>query len=190
MKALQITLLSTIMLVACGAIEHWPQVPLVHSLEGSRGSGVVIADGWLLTVAHVLPVTGLDDDHAMVQRVHLHPHLDLALVKIEGLKGKVEIATELPKFGDELRTIGHHEGQVKLMTSGHQGKVPGHMSCEVMPGCSGGPVLNARGELVGIVATVWIYRLPFGGSLPISHMAGYTPIDADTRAWILSIVNL
>ena len=150
---------------------------------------MIIGRTWALTAKHVLPVVEADKI-GQVLKVIAHPTLDLALVQIAELKGTVKFARRMPRFGDKLNAIGWHLGAEKLWTEGRAGRF-GKMSCEVMPGCSGGAVFNDQNELVGIIKNVYMQavidrmmgrRTQFGTHVP--HMAGYTPITKDVRTWI------
>ena len=154
-------------------------------LEGpmGSGSGVVIADGWILTAAHVLPVFTADGNP--VGEAIEHPFLDLALIPCEAAVGTgLRMADVLPELHDPLRSYGWWLAVQYQMVEGFQGAAPGESSAPVIHGCSGGAVTNERGELVGIIATVSYARTQMGDGYAITHMAGYTPIDEDVRGWI------
>ena len=153
-----------------------------------KGSFVIVAPGWGITAKHVanpLQAKGI----GKVLRVIKHPKLDLALVHVAELKGSVKFSISMPKFGQKLHAVGFHMGHTKLWTDGRAGRL-GIMSCQVMPGCSGGAVVW-RGRLVGIIRNVYTVNVrdrlmglkgPFVTYVP--HMAGYTPLTKDVVKWI------
>lgn len=149
-----------------------------------RGSGVVVEDGWILTAAHVLPVktaNGMPCGGAIK-----HPTMDLALVPCPEAKAYgLRLAQRMPSVYDRLYAYGWHQGLHLLRTEGYQGHLTGSVSTPIINGCSGGAIVNDRGELIGILRTV-AYRLTATGkdAYAIVHMAGYTVIDEDVLDWI------
>jgi len=167
-----------------------PQHPAVVLLEmpgGGRGSGVVIAPGWLLTCAHCgsaekaggLPVTAL----------HVAPggNVDMALMRVPGLKALhyVPLAYRPAELHDPISTYGYHLGKQFLRTDGYQGLQVEEMSAPIIHGCSGGAVVNKAGELLGVIT--WVkYTGTWSGAdgVPLPHMSGYTPLTDELRTWI------
>ena len=49
------------------------------------------------------------------------------------------------------------------------------MTCQVTPGCSGGAVLNANGELVGIISSLVFITNGFV-RIPLTHISFYVPL--------------
>jgi len=155
---------------------------LLQNAQGGRSSGVVIKDDWVLTVAHAgeAPVAS--------ERIE-HPELDLSLLHIKGAVGSIEFGPEPGAF-DRLRAYGWHLGRNLLLTEGFQGRVIGDASTSVIDGCSGGALVNEKGQLIGILSTV-VYsgtRNRDDASV-VPHMAGYVPIDESVRNWIHSHIN-
>lgn len=158
-----------------------------------RGAGAGIiwdADGKIMTNYHVVAGTGgrpqihLNDDRRFATRlVAENPALDLALLEVEG--------KELPalpigdssrlRVGELVFAVGHPWGHKDVATAGivsGLGKVTGVRSgrsadyirsdVRLAPGNSGGPLLNARGEVIGVNSMI------FGGDLSVavpSHVA-------------------
>ena len=177
------TLAAVLLLPACATTWNHPNVLL---LKGSRGmsSGVVIADGWILTAGHVLPVAtagGLECGPAIP-----HPTLDLALIPCPGAKAYgLRPATKLPWTYDRVSAYGWHKGEYLMKTAGYQAKQRGWMSAASIHGCSGGAVVNARGELVGILVQVRMTDVQNGwGEYALPHIARYTVLNEAVRSWI------
>jgi hypothetical protein len=150
----------------------------------SLGSGVVIADGWILSAKHLLPIEtadGLPCGEPIV-----HPTLDLALIPCEGIKATgLEMATTGPWVYERLYAYGWHQGEQRMKTEGYQGHARGQMSAPVIFGCSGGAVINSNGELVGIIDHVDFENVTDGwGMYLVFHMSGYTVLDEAVRGWI------
>lgn len=168
-----------------------PTVVRLFGLKGGGGSGVVIADGWILTASHVLPIVKANSYPC--GKPILHPLLDLALIPCKGIEGSgLRISPRpLPLFAP-VNAYGWWLGVQLMRTDGYQAG-PGEMSAPVIHGCSGGAVVNACGELVGIIATVTYaattWHIGKDGQVhrhgyAMVHMAGYTPIDSDVLKWI------
>lgn len=176
---------------------YHPKVVLLSSIHRPNlGSGVVIADGWILTAAHNLPMTHADG--LTLGEAIQHPYLDIALIPCEGAKSNgLKIATELPRLHDPLRVYGYWLGRQLQRTDGYQSHIIGQMSTPVIPGCSGGAVVNAQGELVGIVKNIGfigVHDRRSGGydsarGVVVPQIAGYTLITSDVLGWISMNVN-
>src|SRR5262249_11328262 len=81
---------------------------------------------------------------------------DLALVKIEADTSRypvLTLATEAPKPGDRVFALGHPQETGGPVTQGVVGAIQQgaiQHAAAISHGSSGGPLLNARGEVVGI----------------------------------------
>ncbi len=170
---------------------------------GSQGAGTGIihsSDGEILTNHHVIAsrkgvasdvtVTLADGRNLPARVLRSNPQLDLALLKVD--------ARDLPalpladsagtRVGEWVFAIGHPWGERNVLTHGvlsargsrnaPDGK---HMipylrsDVQLAPGNSGGPLLNARGEVIGINAMIW------GGDMAIA-----IPSNTAT-AWLESV---
>ena len=154
-----------------------PKVPVIVS-GGAICSGVLIEQDVVVTAAHCVgrmhPIfvhfKGLEKINAKI--LVMSKGVDLALIQLESKPNlePVPILGEAEKNveGTVIATIGHPVGQANfkiqsilkseythVMSSGMISKVTddGFVSdMSVSPGNSGGPVLNIKGEIVGIVS--------------------------------------
>ena len=148
-----------------------PQAPRQAPKKRGMGSGFVIDDsGIILTNSHVvngadeIKVRLTDGREFVATDVKTDPRADVAIVRIKAPKdlkavplgdsGKMEV-------GDFVLAIGSPFGLETTVTSGiisAKGRVPGinkredylQTDAAINPGNSGGPLLNLRGEVIGI----------------------------------------
>ncbi len=145
------------------------------------GSGVIISgDGWVLTAAHLLDeVESISDIEIILQngdsyyceQVYISDELDIALVKIHSEKTDFASATlgssSDSKVGEDVLAVGHPLllGNPPTYTAGiisafrvadHDGNEYIQTDVAVNGGNSGGPLLNAKGEVIGIIS--WGYE--------------------------------
>jgi S1-C subfamily serine protease len=168
--------------------------------EQGTGSGSFInQDGYILTNNHVvanaekLTVTLADGSERDGKVVGVDPENDLAIVKIDP-KGKKLVTIPFGNshdllIGNKVLAIGNPFGLERTLTTGivsglgrpirvNQTYVIREMiqtDAAINPGNSGGPLLNTRGELIGI--NTMIYS-PSGGSVGIGFAV---PIDIARR---------
>jgi S1-C subfamily serine protease len=140
-----------------------------------RGTGVIVhEDGYILTNAHILRrggkgaagVRGHDYDCRIVAVDEMR---DLAILKVEA----GQLLTPIPfgrsstlLVGEPIVTIGNPFGVGLSVTTGVVAALNRDTKSDytffpnmiqtntaINPGCSGGPLLNARGEMIGINTT-------------------------------------
>jgi S1-C subfamily serine protease/tRNA A-37 threonylcarbamoyl transferase component Bud32 len=141
--------------------------------EGSGSAFCIHPDGWFLTNAHVAQgeITlvlnpSLEAEKSYAARVvRSDPELDLALLRVEGVKdlpaltlGSDEGLEELMEviafgypFGTELRAISVNRGNITALR--HKDGRLQRIQLDVVlnPGNSGGPVLDRAGKVIGVV---------------------------------------
>ena len=144
------------------------------------GSGVVINDsGDILTSLHVvddaseIEVTFSDGTQSKAQIIVEQPEIDIAVLRTIQPAGLLVPAVlgnpSAMQIGDEAFVVGHPLGLVGSMSSGVISgfnrsfkPVDGEQSLQgliqidaaVNPGNSGGPLLNRRGQVIGIVTAL------------------------------------
>jgi len=139
------------------------------------GSGFFISsDGLVLTAAHValgepgaaITVTTDDGVRHAARIVGYDESRDLAVLRVQG-KGftPLKFASRAPAVGDAVVAIGNSRGafdggragRVTAVNASLDASFPSGLVASTMPlapGDSGGPVLNARGEVVGVSTAV------------------------------------
>ena len=177
--------------------------------QRSLGSGFVIdKDGYIVTNNHV--VENADKIEVILKNemefdaeiVGRDPNTDLALIKIESKQplpvAKLGNSDEL-KVGQWVVAIGSPFGLVHTVTAGivsAKGRVIGsgpyddfiQTDASINPGNSGGPLINMKGEVVGINTAIVASGQGIGFAIPVNLAKGV--IDqllssgAVTRGWL------
>lgn len=178
---------------------NWREPYKIKEQYENRGSGFLIDErGFVITNAHVIdqakhiwthvPVLGRQPLEAHV--VGICPDRDLALLRItdEGLQSIREKMGGIPflNFGDSdfvqrtdsVLVLGYPLGQYRLKSttgviSGCE-SIYGHsllqITAPVNPGSSGGPMLNVRGQVVGITIAMVPIAQNVGYAIPINEL--------------------
>jgi S1-C subfamily serine protease len=157
----------------------------------SGGSGFFITnDGYFITNYHVLgrataanilmedgsiyPVTAIideDEKHDLV----------LAFVKLPNVVKPISLAKARPQVGERVVVFGSPDGLEKTVSSGIVSAIRPHpgdpkrgdviqMTAPISHGSSGGPVVNIKGELIG-VTTFFYYKTPRSQNLNFAFPA-------------------
>ncbi|WP_245895945.1 S1C family serine protease [Deinococcus irradiatisoli] len=174
------------------------------------GSGFVIqsdASGTLaLTAYHVvfgakkLEAVTLDKTRYPVTVVGYDDGHDIALLKINVPAGRtlsvLPLAAAAPKVGQSALAIGNGNGDFLVSKTGRLTALdvaasradfpPGtlELTAPLIPGDSGGPILNAQGEVMGIVSYISARPTRFGIATQASYAVPVTknsPLLADLR---------
>lgn len=154
-----------------------PALVIVRGRRNGAGAGIVWdAAGLVLTNSHVVgrqaPIVVLQNDEEYESRlIARDPDVDLALLSIyaTGLS-PLKLASVSPRVGEMVFAFGHPWGQRNTVTRGivsalvtahhpkgvrRGDKLPIVRSdTPLAPGNSGGPLVNAKGEVVGINAMI------------------------------------
>jgi len=150
-----------------------PSLVVVRGHRFGAGAGIVWdANGLILTNSHVVgrrtPVVLLQNDHEYEARLLARdPDVDLALLSIDASHlTPLKPASVSPRVGEMVFAFGHPWGQRNTITRGivsallsaqnrRGDKVPIIRSdAPLAPGNSGGPLVNASGEVIGINAMI------------------------------------
>jgi S1-C subfamily serine protease len=177
----------------------------------SLGSGVIVdGDGWIVTNYHVvrraskITVTMADGTSYEAKFVSGDEKNDLALLKIEPKQPlpfiELDGASE-PLLGQTVIAIGNPFGFDHTVTKGiisaKNRKFPPddpkfedvlQTDAAINPGNSGGPLINTRGELVGINTAILSQAEGIGFAIPAKRVANllstwFSP-EKRARAWL------
>jgi serine protease Do len=157
-----------------------PVLAVVRSGRHGAGAGVLAGDGLVLTNLHVVGRARsvqviLDDGTSHAARlVASDPRVDLALLQIPSNGHAAAVfSTATPRPGELVYAFGHPWGERSVLTGGvlsavtslqsRGGEVPVlRADVQLAPGNSGGPLLNAAGEVIGLNAMI------FGGDQSVA----------------------
>jgi len=150
-----------------------PSLVVLRGRRWGAGAGIIWSkDGLILTNNHVVgrrtPIVKLQDDGEYESRLLARdPHVDLALLSVEASDlSPLWPASVSPRVGEMVFAFGHPWGQRNFVARGivsatltartRRGKEFPVIRSDVplAPGNSGGPLVNVRGEVIGINAMI------------------------------------
>jgi serine protease Do len=164
-----------------------PSVVAVGDDSGSLGSGFVVKPGVVVTAAHVVSATHSPLSVLVGARRYPARQLgsdeqqDLALlqVSLEPAPAALALASSAARVGEWIVVLGNPFGAGTTATIGIVSAMPGaitspaslaqriQINASVNPGNSGGPVVNMRGEVIGVANAL----LPSGQGLGFAATA-------------------
>ena len=181
-------------------------------VSGSLGSGAIIsAKGYIVTNAHVVQqadeiiVTLADESQHEAQLVSADPEADLAIIKIEPPRRLTAIPMGTSSdlmIGETVIAVGNPFGYQHTVTTGVVSALDrtlepsrGHRyegliqtDAPINPGNSGGPLLNIRGELIGINTAIRAGAQGLGFAIPVDKvreiMIGLLNLRRPGSAWL------
>jgi len=187
-----------------------PRRPDAYGVQ-SLGSGVIVdEDGWIVTNFHVvrraskINVVLADTTQYEARYVSGDEKNDLVLLKIEPKKPLpfVEIASDKePLLGETVIAVGNPFGLDHTVTRGiisakNRKYVVGDVTFEdilqtdaaINPGNSGGPLVNMRGQLVGINMAILSQAEGIGFAIPARRVAnmlsGWFSPEKRAQLWL------
>lgn len=168
-------------------------VDLSWQLE-NRGTATPVGPHVLATCAHCLPpetdlsnLTLVKDGESMPARIAMIDRFaDLALLVVDREIPFYYVADRIPAIGDRVVSIGWVGGADQLMIADGRITGPNTSSAFALPGCSGGPLLDEHGRLVGLQARVMRTNTPLGDLYYVPQMSGFNPLTAEVLARLLA----
>ena len=155
------------------------------------GSGFVIRDGQIATNHHVIDnmsiggarLVGQEDVYLVKAILAVDKERDLAIVKVTGLDvPPLPLGdSDVVQIGDKVYVAGNPRGLEGTFTGGMisairpegiplvRGKIL-QMDAAISPGSSGGPVLNDRGEVIGISVGHRVGGQNLNFAIPVNYL--------------------
>jgi serine protease Do len=182
-----------------------------RQVTGSLGSGVIIsAGGYIVTNAHVVQqadeiiVTQSDESQHKAELVSADPEADLAIIKMVTDKpvSAIRLGTSSDlMIGETVIAVGNPFGYQHTLTTGvvsaldrsiepepgkkYEGLI--QTDAPINPGNSGGPLLNIRGELIGINCAIRAGAQGLGFAIPVDKvreiMIGLLTVRRTGKPW-------
>ena len=172
------------------------QIPQQQQAQEASGTGFIVSkDGYILTNNHVVAdadkvtVTLLDKRSFTAKVIGRDPTTDVAVIKIDGSNLPVAVLGDdnAARVGQWVVAIGNPLGLDFTVTAGIvsakgrplQGLLPNNYAitdyiqtdAAINPGNSGGPLVNIRGEVIGInsaIASSTGYYAGYGFAIPVT----------------------
>jgi hypothetical protein len=132
----------------------------------SLGSGFIIGNGKIVTNLHVIEgakygsvfISGSSTKHKIEGYFSIDKQNDLAILSVPTLTGKpIQLASINPEVGEKIYAIGNPKGLSGTISEGIvsgirdlENKKLIQITAPISPGSSGGPVLNNKGEVIGV----------------------------------------
>jgi serine protease Do len=161
---------------------------------------LTLGDGFAITAWHVIHdarrVEARFSDNQRVKVlgvVDKNETLDLALLKLENHSHpQIPLSSVTPRIGSRVYVVGSPRGLDFSISEGLLSQIRTvdgvryyQLSCPISPGDSGGPVLNDRGEAIGVVSWRQSDAENVGFALPSPAVAGMNATLAPV-AWLQS----
>lgn len=177
---------------------------MIRNGQLSAGAGIILDEATILTNNHVVqhesPLVILPN--GLERQAHLKtrdPEIDLALLKVEaeGLSPIAIADSRNLKTGELVFAVGHPFGHRDVttmgiissidsaQTSGKRSSIPIiRTDVVLMPGNSGGPLVNASGEVIGI--NTMVVGGDQGYAIPI-HLMEELLVDTQHQSNVFSL---
>jgi S1-C subfamily serine protease len=150
------------------------------------GSGFFVSDDVVATNAHVIQgagsgsakLVGQNQTFQVLGVLAVDAHADLALLKVSGKAPSLGLGRgPAPAVGDHIYVIGNplglegtfSEGIVSgVRTTGTDSLI--QMTAPISPGSSGGPVMDAAGEVVGVAVATFKEGQNLNLAVPVAYL--------------------
>jgi hypothetical protein len=167
------------------------------------GSGFFVSDDVVATNAHVIEgagsgsakLVGQGQTFQVLGAIAVDTHADLALLKVSGKAPSLQLSRgPAPFVGDHVYVIGNplglegtfSEGIVSgVRTMGADSLI--QMTAPISPGSSGGPVMNAAGEVVGVAVATFKEGQNLNLAVPAAYLERMLEARPSTLAPLQSL---
>lgn len=180
----------------------------------SLGSGFFVKDGIVATNVHVIAgasqgrvkFAGQSRTFSIAGTVGIDELNDLALLKVNAQTAPALVLgqSDNMSIGDDVYVAGNPEGLEGTLSSGIVSalrQVQEHkllqITAPISPGSSGGPVMNAHGEVIGVAEATWTGGQNLNFAVPSSYLTAMlanvgseSPLNANPRKTSSAINSL
>ena len=168
--------------------------------RSSLGSGFVVHDGQIATNYHVIKgirsgyakLVGGTTEYAIETILAVDKERDLAIVKVTGIRAPTLPLgdSDVVQIGDIVYVAGNPQGLEGTFSEGIisairpegnnlvRGKVL-QMTAPISPGSSGGPVLNDRGEVIGVSVGYYEGGQNLNLAIPVNYLKALLAVRID-----------
>ena len=176
-------------------------------IESNGTAFCVSKNGYFVTNAHVLidatakkpricneiyVCKSRSNDFASAELVYIDPHVDLALLRVQGdIKPKpIQISTKPLEIGDAIVVIGNSKGEGLTLLDGIVGdtgrkykSTPAFVfNALVTHGCSGAPVFNLSGEVCGVTVGGAIDAAGLNYAISVASLREFISTASSTKS--------
>ncbi len=136
------------------------KVDILPFSEGICSGAFISPTGDILTARHCVEnvdsfvVTTYDQQHYVATLIYVSPTHDLAMLHIDQISTPFFELAHAVSQGETVMTYGSPLGITGTISMGIVAKLDGDITlidCSVLPGNSGCPLINTRGQLIGTV---------------------------------------
>ena len=189
---------------------HFGDMPDRELKQSSLGSGFIIdKDGFIITNNHVvedadeIKVRLVDGREFTAKVIGRDPKTDIALIKISSIFKDLPVLplgdSDKIRVGDWVLAVGNPFGLENSVTQGilsARGRELGagpfdnflQTDAPINPGNSGGPLVNLKGEVIGITSAIIATGQGIGFAIPSNMARQIVPVLKDkgkiVRGWI------
>ena len=180
--------------VALGSTVH---LGIINAKGGSTGSGFFVGPNQIATNYHVIEdilneytiggakLVGKEDVYAIENIVSFDKEKDLAIVKIKEVKSTgIEVPalilgdSDAVQIGEKIYVVGNPQGLEGTFSDGIISAIRGdstddkvfQMTAPISEGSSGGPVLNEKGEVIGVSVATYLDGQNLNFAIPVNYL--------------------
>ena len=185
--------------IALGSTVH---LGIMHTEGGNTGSGFFIGSNQIATNYHVIEailnkknahggakLVGKEDIYAIEDIVSYDKEKDLAIVKVKEVKDTgIEVPaltlgdSDAVQIGEKIYVAGNPQGLEGTFSDGIISAIRGgsadkffQMTAPISKGSSGGPVVNARGEVIGVSFATHLEGQNLNFAIPVNYLKALMP---------------
>ena len=187
--------------IALGSTVH---LGIIHAKGGSTGSGFFVAPNQVATNYHVIEdlliakarlvggvkLVGEEEIYVIEDIIVYNKEWDLAVVKVKEAKGTGIEVPALPlgdsdavQIGEKIYVAGNPQGLEGTFSDGIISAIRGNsaddkifqMTAPISQGSSGGPVLNEKGEVIGVSVATLSDGQNLNFAIPVNYLKALMP---------------